>query len=323
MDDRALQTRVIRFADSFTRRWCKDHDVPADAWDDALQTARYEALTKLYAYAPDRGALLEEWVRQRLRTRLARWLQTQRQGGITGAQHDYLFFVEPTYEGGEEDTTAVSELDARNLLRVIAKLPEKDRLLLQKYYTEYGDLTQTGLATELGVSQQAVARRIAHAVKKIRAELLVNPGTRGDLIRGERSEPRPATSTRKAARPKRAEQATSINPVYSELCESRGYPYGVSPGKLSTKYNGWVADTKFWTKDRHALLRSAATTYAAERALFSILNDLEQTRDTETLMDDIHHGWDESNDEDGIPFLLAQANPRTPPKASNDDTPED
>lgn len=319
MDDRALQTRAMRFADSYTRRWCKDNNVNQDDWDDAIQTARQEAMVRLHSYAADRGALLEEWVRQQLRTRLPRWLRTQRQGGITGAQDEYLVFVEPDHDPGADDTTAAAELDARNLSRIIAKLPEKERLLLQKYYTDDDTLTHEEIAQEAGAGRTAITMRLARTLQK----LVTKFGTRGNLIRGERSEPRPATSTRKAARPKRAEQATSINPVYSELCESRGYPYGVSPGKLSTKYNEWIADAKFWTKDRHALLRSAATTYAAERALFSILNDLEQTRDTETLMDDIHHGWDESNDEDGIPFLLAQANPRTLPKALNDDTPED
>lgn len=322
MDDRALQTRAIRFADSFTRRWCKDNNVNQDDWDDAIQTARQEAIVRLHSYAADRGALLEEWVRQQLRTRLPRWLRVQRQGGITGAHDEYLVFVEPDHDPGADDTTATAELDARNLSRIIAKLPEKERLLLQKYYTPK-HWSQAELAEELSVHQKTVSRRISKIISQIRSELRLNSGTRGNLIRGERSEPRTATSTRKAARPKRAVQATSINPVYSELCESRGYPYGVSPGKLSTKYNGWISDAKFWTKDRHALLRSAATTYAAERALFSILNDLEQIRDTETIMDDIHHGWDESNDEDGIPFLLAQANPRTALKSPNNDTPED
>lgn len=319
MNDRGLQTRAIRFADSFTRRWCKDNNVNQDDWDDALQAARQEAMVRLHSYAADRGALLEEWVRQQLRTRLPRWLRTQRQGGITGAHDEYLVFVEPDHDPGADDTTAVADLDARNLSRVIAQLPDKDRLLLQKYYMNDDTSTHEELAQEVGAGRTAITMRLARTLQK----LVTIFGTRGNPIRGERSEPRTATSTRKPARPKRAVQATSINPVYSELCESRGYPYGVSPGKLSTKYNGWISDAKFWTKDRHALLRSAATTYAAERALFSILNDLEQIRDTETIMDDIHHGWDESNDEEGIPFLLAQANPRTAPKAPNNDTPED
>ena len=71
--------------------------------------------------------------------------------------------------GGEDQALADIELH-ESLAPALARLPERERRILQLRF--FGNMTQSQIAAQLGISQMHVSRLLARTLVRLRAELL-------------------------------------------------------------------------------------------------------------------------------------------------------
>ncbi len=82
-------------------------------------------------------------------------------GGQDGNYENFREFVVNTFE---EITT--SKIQTDKLLKVIDKLPESERLLIQSVF--FDDMTEKEYGKKMGVSQQAIHKRKGRILKKLK-----------------------------------------------------------------------------------------------------------------------------------------------------------
>jgi RNA polymerase sigma factor (sigma-70 family) len=127
--------------------WC-----PRDWLEEALAQGAAAAWQALHDYDPERGVPLSAFVRQRVLSSV--WTRYRQEWA-------YALHINPVADADgcadpSDDSAMVFE-EQNGLRDLLALLSESDRWLIEQLFRD--GRTETELASELGISQQAVSKR--------------------------------------------------------------------------------------------------------------------------------------------------------------------
>ncbi len=321
-----LTKRALDFAEQFAIRWALDNDVPEDLRYDAQQEAFVEALKRVRAYEAERGARIEEWVRDRVESRLHRWLKKQRMAGVVAPPKDgdLPSMVNATVEGAFEEEVTETPEEALRKLRGLTP-GARDFLLRARTALDNG-MTQEEFAASIGRRPHTVSERLLRLTAKLLHGNTIIPANPGNPVTGRGRK----SSTSSAPLKGRADGDRHImHPALASLIINSGYPASAAagqrgvrsprtgPGTLSTRCSEWSGNAKFWTPERRKVRAKADAAAAREAREWKAMQWRDRVRADEehTVLMEGHEDTTITGDDDGgqeaqkqiLAYLLRQA----------------